>query len=250
MGLGAYPDVSLANARKQRDFYRDILSAGCDPIQERNHQSAKLNALDNTFHALLYRDFEAKKAEFKGDGKAGRWLSPLETHIIPKLGHLHIEDVNQLVLCDALRPLWHTKSETARKALNRTGIVLRYAAAGGLDVYLNAVPLIKELLGKTRHSPQKMPALDWRDVPEFYQSLSGDSPVQLAIKLLILTASRSKPVRHLQEDHIEGNIWTIPASLMRGRKGSTPSFRIPLSAEALSVVKKARAFERDGYLFP
>ena len=104
MGLGAYPYVSLAKARKQRDFYRDILAAGQDPICERNQKSAALNALDNTFHTLVYRAFEAKKAEFKDDGKAGRWLSPLETHIIPKLGHLHIENVNQLVLCDALRP--------------------------------------------------------------------------------------------------------------------------------------------------
>ena len=77
MGLGAYPDVSLANARKQRDFYRDILSAGCDPIRERNHQSATLNALDNTFHALLYRAFEAKwpsskRMEKLGDGYR-RW---------------------------------------------------------------------------------------------------------------------------------------------------------------------------------
>ena len=250
MGLGAYPYVSLAKARKQRDFYRDILAAGQDPIRERNQKSAALNALDNTFHALVYRAFEAKKAEFKDDGKAGRWLSPLETHIIPKLGQLHIEDINQLVLCEALRPLWHTKSETARKALNRIGIVLRYAAAEGLAVNLNAVPLVKELLGKTRHAPQKMPALDWRDVPEFYQSLSEDSPVQLALKLLILTASRSKPVRYLQEDHIVGDIWTIPGELMKGRKGSTSSFRIPLSNEALNVIQKARAFERDGYLFP
>ena len=57
-------------------------------------------------------------------------------------------------------------------------------------------------------------------------------------------------MRYLQEDHIGGNIWTIPGELMKGRKGSTQSFRIPLSNDALIVIQKARAFERDGYLFP
>ena len=42
-----------------------------------------------------------------------------------------------------VKPLWHNKHETARKALNRIGIVLKYAAAMGLDVNLNAVPLAK-----------------------------------------------------------------------------------------------------------
>ncbi len=47
-----------------------------------------------------------------------------------------------------------------------------------------------------------------------------------------------------------GDIWTIPGELMKGRKGSTSSFRIPLSNKALNVIQKARAFERDGYLIP
>lgn len=58
-----------------------------------------------------------------------------------------------------IKPRWHTKYETARKALDRIGIVLKYAAAMGLDVNLNAVPLTKGLLVKSNHQPQSVPAL-------------------------------------------------------------------------------------------
>ena len=91
--------------------------------------------------------------------------------------------------------------------------------------------------------------MNWQDVPEFNQSL-GSSPTELALKLLILTAVRSYPLRHIHEDQIEGDLWTIPAAHMKGRVGATSDFRVPLSGEALSVIEQARPFSRDGYLFP
>lgn len=82
--------------------------------------------------------FEARKAELKGDGKAGRWFSPLELHVLPKLGKVPVEDIDQRDIETVLMPLWHTKAETARKALNRLGIVLKHGAAMGYDVDLQA----------------------------------------------------------------------------------------------------------------
>lgn len=58
------------------------------------------------------------------------------------------------------------------------------------------------------------------------------------------------PVRFLRLEHIEGDVWTIPADLMKGRKGQTSDFRVPLSQEAKRVIELAKPFARDGYLFP
>jgi integrase len=51
-------------------------------------------------------------------------------------------------------------------------------------------------------------------------------------------------------DQIDGDVWTIPAEAMKGRKDATSDFRVPLSQEALRVIEQASAFQRDGFLFP
>ncbi len=51
-------------------------------------------------------------------------------------------------------------------------------------------------------------------------------------------------------DQIENDIWTIPAEAMKGRKGATTDFRVPLSVQALAVVEQASKKARDGYVFP
>jgi integrase len=127
---------------------------------------------------------------------------------------------------------------------------MRHAAALGLDVDIQATDKALALLGRQRHVPQHIPAMPWQEVPAFYQSLSGGSVTELALRLLILTAVRSYPLRHIHEDQVDSDIWTIPAEAMKGRVGAVTDFRVPLSAEALAVVQEARKFARDGYLFP
>ena len=48
--------------------------------------------------------FESRKAELKGDGKAGRWFSPLELHVLPKLGRVPIADIDQRDIRDVPGP--------------------------------------------------------------------------------------------------------------------------------------------------
>ena len=83
--------------------------------------------------------FEAKKAELKGDGKNGSWFSPLELHVLPKIGKMQIEQVDQHDIKTCISPIWHSKGETAKKALHRLNIVIKHAAAMGLDVDIGAV---------------------------------------------------------------------------------------------------------------
>ena len=250
MGLGSLSDVPLKRARELADHWRKLAASGIDPIKERQREARELARADNTLRKIAAEAFEARKAELKGDGKAGRWFSPLELHVLPKLGKIPVEEIDQRDIRDALVPIWHTKAETARKALNRLGIVLRHAAALGLDVDLQATEKAKLLLGKSRHTPRNIPAMLWSDVPAFYQSLSEPGITNLALRLLILTGVRSKPLRFLRLDQIEGDVWTIAGEDMKGRKGKTADFRVPLSIEARRVIDLAKPFARDGFLFP
>jgi len=108
----------------------------------------------------------------------------------------------------------------------------------------------KALLGKQRHKTQNTPAVPWRDVPAFYQSLDQGTITELALRLLILTAVRSYPLRFMRLDQIAGDVWTIPAEAMKGRRDATRDFKVPLSSEALAVIEQAKPFARDGFLFP
>jgi integrase len=250
MGLGGYPALGLANARKLSERWRNVASAGRDPVKEREAEERAARREDITLAILTADAFESRKAELKGDGTAGRWLSPLTIHVLPKLGRVPVTDLDQRDIRDTLAPIWHTKADTARKAMNRLSIVMKHAAALGLDVDLQATEKAKALLGKTRHVPKNIPAMAWADVPGFYASLEEPTLTHLALRLLMLTGLRSAPLRTIRLDQIEGDVWTVPAEAMKGRLGATEAFRVPLSREAQRIIDLARPHARNGFLFP
>ena len=221
MGLGGFPALGLADARKVSERWRKLAAAGRDPIKEREAEERAARREDITLAILTADAFESRKAELKADGTAGRWLSPLTLHVLPKLGKVPVTDLDQRDIRDCLAPIWHDKADTALKAMNRLSIVLKHAAALGLDVDLQATEKAKALLGKTRHVSKNIPAMAWGEVPAFYASLDEPTLTHLALRLAILTGVRSSPLRTLRLEQIEGDIWTIPAENMKGRKGTT-----------------------------
>ncbi len=250
MGLGGFPALGLSDARKVAERWRAVAKAGGDPVKERAAEARAARREDISLAVLTADAFEARKAELKGDGTAGRWLSPLTLHVLPKLGRVPVTDLDQRDIRDTLAPIWHTKADTARKALNRLSVVLRHAAALGHDVDLQATDKAKALLGKSRHEAKNIPAMAWADVPGFYASLEEPTLTHIALRLLILTGVRSNPLRKLRLEQIEGDVWTIPGEGMKGRRGATDAFRVPLSREALRSIDLARPHARNGFLFP
>ncbi|WP_170971903.1 site-specific integrase [Rhodobacter sp. SY28-1] len=250
MGLGALTDVSLKEAREAADKWRATVRENKDPIKERERLRREAARNMHLLKDIAVDAFESRKAELKGDGANGRWFSPLELHVLPKLGKIPVAEIDQNDIRDVLAPIWHTKAETARKAINRLGICLKHGAALGLDVDLQAIAKAVALLGRQRHKPENIPALHWREVPEFYGTLSDGTPAHLALRLVILTGMRPGPVRNMHLAQIEDDVWTVAGEGMKGRRDSTPDFRVPLSTEALSVIDQAKRLARDGVMFP
>lgn len=245
MGLGRWPDVSIAEAREQAAVARKALRIGLDPIAEREKVKFKPHRL--TLAEAIASCFEARKAELKRDGDAGRWMSPLKTHIIPKIGKLPVEDVDQHALKRVLDPLWHTKTEAAEKALQRINLTLKHAAALGLDVDLQATMKARALLGKQRHSVTHIPAMPYQDAPAFYAWLSAqDGVAALALRFLILTLARTSEVRLATFAEIECDVWTLASA----RTKTGREHRIPLTDEAKQVVQRCRELSPNEYLFP
>ncbi|EJF98506.1 hypothetical protein MEI_00514 [Bartonella vinsonii subsp. arupensis Pm136co] len=250
MGLGALRNVSLKKARELATQWRSVLNEGRDPIKEREKQ--KREAMRNLHYLkdIALDAFETRKAELKGDGKNGVWFLPLKLHILPQLGCLPVSEITQTDIRKVLAPIWHTKARTARTALMRLNLCLKHAAALGLDVDLQATEKAKALLGKQRHKITNRPAMDWKDVPAFYQTLCKTTTITyLALRLLILTGVRTYPLRHIHKDQVDGDLWTIPAENMKGRRDATTEFRVPLSKEALEILKQARLLSRNEFFF-
>ena len=250
MGLGSLSDVGLKEARQSAEKWRAVVRNGKDPIKERERQKREAMKANNTLATIAEEAFEARKAELRDDGRAGRWFSALENHVLPKLGGLPVEDIDQRDIRNTLAPIWHTKAGTADKAQQRMSIVMQNAAAMGLDVDIQATSKAKALLGKSRHVVKNIPSMSWQEVPGFYASLNDGTITQMALRLLILTGLRSKPIRFCRLDEIDGEVWTVPAGNMKARKGQEVEFRVPLSAEAMSVIEQASQFDRNGFLFP
>jgi integrase len=246
MGLGRWPDVSIAEARDLAADARKKLRAGSDPIEVRAKAKKKKPAR-LTVKQAVDGCFEAKKAELKGEGEAGRWMSPLAVHVLPVIGKTAIEDVDQHVLKKVLEPIWHSKADTARKALNRLSLTIKHAAALGLEVDLQATMKVRALLGKQRHVSEHIPSMPYRDAPAFYRWLCEQkAAAALPLRFIMLTAARTGEVRYARHSYIDGDVLTLPPEVTKtGRE-----HKIPLMPEVLELIQAAKLNEGQDLLFP
>jgi integrase len=245
MGLGRFPDVGLAEARERAQAARRTLRDGKDPIEERQRQREALRSSRDrlTIRQAVEGCLEARKAQLKRDGLAGRWISPLEVHVFPSFGRRPIEDLDQHLLREILSPIWNVKAETAEKALNRLSLALKHAAALGLSVDLQAPMKARALLGAQRRQTRHIPSMPYGDAPQFFRSLSGEEDVSArALQFLMLTLCRTSEVRLITRTEIAGDLWVLPAD--RTKNGR--EHRVPLVAEAQAVLQTSND---DGYLF-
>lgn len=254
MGLGSFPIVSLADARKARNGWASILASGRDPIQERERtkqdEKAAREKIDPTFEQMTRTVFEARKSTLRGNGVRGRWLSPLEIHLFPKIGRIEMTAMHQSDIAGALSPIWKTKHETAQKAIARTKIVFRQARLMGVDVDTFTVDAAREILGYVDHQSTPIPATPWQDIPNLYARLNKNTPSHLALRWMILTSVRSEGVRGARFDEIDGDVWTVSKNRIKGNKGKNKDFRAPLSTEAQRVLQICVGQARNDCLFP
>ena len=256
MGLGAYPDVSMAEARKERDKWAAVLQTGIDPITERNRRAEEVERLAQvsagpTLSELVAKVFESRKASLRGAGERGKWMSPLDVHVLPRIGNRRVAELTQVDIRDVLAPIWKTKHVTASKAIMRLAIVFKAGKLEGLQIDPFTIDAAKHLLGTVPQTATPTPATRWQDVPELFAKL-GENPTasNQCLRLIILTAVRGDAARGARFDEIDGRIWTVPAERVKGTEGKVEPFRVPLSDAALGIVEACHDTAVDGILFP
>jgi integrase len=253
MGLGSYPEVSLSDARKARDKWAGVLSQGLDPISTRNAQQAdqvaERNKKNPTFEEMAYKVFDAKKAGWRGEGTRGRWLSPLIMHVFPKMGRKRMSEIHQSDIHDTLKPIWKTMPPTAKKAFDRIGTVFKQARLMGIECDPFIVEASRHMLGVVIHKHKHIAATPWQEIPALYHRLDSHAGSSLCLRWMILTLVRSTGCRGARFDEIDGETWTVPAVRMKGSETGVSSFRVPLSDQALDIVRICGETSGE-FLFP
>lgn len=246
LGIGSASLVSLQEARETALENRKQSRAGGDPLQARREAQAIL-----TFEEAARKVHELHRPTWRNAKHAAQFLSTLETYAFPIMGRVRVSDVTTADVLGALTPIWLTKPETARRVRQRIGTVMKWAVAQGWRQD-NPAQAIASALPRQDTAQEPRKSLPYTELPAFLSNLQetdANPLTKLALELVILTACRSGEVRLAQwsEFDLDAAEWCIPAARMKAKR----PHRIPLSARAVEVLKKAEALREDGDLvFP
>lgn len=216
--FGAYPAVSLSDARKLRAESRALLAKEIDP-QEHQKELARnsLEAKTNTFKLIAIRWWSVKKASVTEDYAEDIWRS-LERDVFPAIGDISVTDIKAHTLVQAVQPVQARGAlETVRRLCQRINEVMIYAQNTGL---IDAVPSVN--IGKAFEKPQKknMPSIRPDQLPQLMQTMRTAS-INLSTRCLFmwqrLTITRPGEAAEARWDEIdfEANEWKIPAARMK-----------------------------------
>ena len=256
IGLGGYPDVSLAQARDKAREIRAQVREGIDPLAARRTARDALRlavARQLTFDEAAKLAHKTKSQEFSNTKHGEDWISSLDTYASPKIGSLPVASIDLPHIVSVLEPIWATKTETATRVRQRIESVLAWATVnkyrtgdnparwkGNLE---HALPKPSKVRKVDHHA-----AIPWADVPAFMADLRKREGIGArALEFAILTAARSGEVRFatLDEIDLDAKLWTVPAERMKARK----AHRVPLSDAAVTLLESLPRMEGSNLVF-
>lgn len=250
-GLGSLRDVTLAEAREKAAEYRKQLRQGVEPPKYRT--LFKKPDQGRKFSEVAERYIAAHRDGWKNAKNEGQWRSSLTAYAYPFMGDLDVADITVSHVHQALEPIWGKKTDTAKKVRGRIGAVLGFAA--GLDLR-DDIDLTRPggkldyLLPKASRVHQKKghDSLDYTTLPQFMQELRSRPGVSsAALDFVILTASRTGEVLEAKwsEFDMDAATWTVPADRMKAGR----EHRVPLSPDAVAILKSLPRDKDDGFVF-
>lgn len=245
LGLGAYPYVSLMDARNKTESIRSLLEKGQDPSEERKEEKrkARYNA-EQTFEVVA-REWHKHHYDTWCKNHADNILHRLEKEVFPEIGKIQVSKLTPPVILSCLQKIELRSKEMARRALQMCGQVMRYAVVTG-RADRDITPDLKGSLKK--YVRGHFASIEIDELPTLVKKINENDArlykqTTNALKLLLLTFVRTKELIHAEwaEIDFENKAWRIPAERMKMRK---PHF-VPLSKQAIAILKDQ--LEISGY---
>jgi len=268
IGLGSYPQVSLAVAREQAGKLAIEAKQGVNLKAKKHAQRSSLIAAaarNKTFRECAEAYMEAHSSDYSSDKHRKQWPATLEAYAFPIIGNILVSDIltrdvrNVLeqetpVNKDSKGKLWFVKTETAKRLLGRIKTVLDYATVNEYRSGTNPaqwtghlstqLPSPKKLQKKEHH-----PAVPYQKIGDFMSKLRANSSISAkALEFLILTAVRSGSVRQAEwcEINLNNALWIIPAAHTKARQ----EHRVPLPPQAIQLLKSLPIMAGTDIVFP
>ena len=246
LGLGAFPLVSLAEAREAAFENRKLARSGGDPLADKKREKAvpTFAEASKTVHAMHLPTWRNPK-------HAAQFISTLETYAFPRMGRVKVSEVSTADVLAVLTPIWLEKAETARRVRQRIGTVMKWAIAKGWRSD-NPADAISQALPKQNRTQEHRKALHYSEVAgciEKVNASNADLSTKLAFEFLVLTAARSGEARGATWDEIDldAKLWTVPANRMKAKQEHV----VPLSKRAIAVLREAKGLgDGTGLVFP
>ena len=236
IGLGGWPEVSLADARRKTLEHRAAVAGGRDILVE------KRRARVPTFRESAKSVHEAHRPRWRSERYAANWWASLEKHAFPEIGDMRVDRITQSDVLRVLTPIWTARPEVARKTRQRIRTILRWAMAHGYVQFNMAGEVIEGALPPMPRVKSHFRSLHYSKVAEALAVVeeSGASPsAKLCLRFVVLTAARSGEARNATWDEIDFETceWKIPAERMK----AASEHRVPLSEAAMDVLDRVKA---------
>ena len=245
VGLGAYPVVTLAEAREKALKNRRTVAQGRDPRSGGIPTFAEAVETVIAIHRPSWRS---------GSRYEDQWRGTLRRYAVPRFGDKRVNEITTADVMGALLTddFWNRKRVTARVVRQRIGAVMKWAVAQGFREDNPAGDAISAALPKNGVRVRHQKALPHGEVAGALDRVRASNALlstKLALEMLVLTACRSGEVRMAKwsEFDLREAVWTMPED----RTKSGREHRVPLSSGALKVLEQAKTLGGgEGLVFP
>ena len=252
LSLRGYPEVTLKQAREERDLLKAVLLTGQNPSLYR--KTAKLSqrqSLDNTFNSVAKQWHDVWKCD-KTPEHAKRVWSRLDANIIPDLGAMPISDISVTLLKTVLKKV-ETRGALSmtKRVLNTCSQVFSYAINEEL-IELNPAKNIDAKIAFKPHVEKHYVRINAKELPELLQRIDaydGEVLTRYALQLMTYTFVRTNELIGARWDEVdfEKKVWRIPAERMKMRIAHI----VALSSQALALLKELHKITGGReYVFP
>jgi len=249
---GAYPIVSLADARKARDEAKKILAMGMDPGELKKEEHLKTVTAQGQTFELVAREWHANKKDGWGSIYAGEIINRLKADIFPQIGLLPMNSIKSSHVLATIRKIEARGAyEVAKRLL---GVVTQIFSYGVITDRCEANPAYALRGALKKVEKGHFAAITIDEIPAFLKKLERNEmrafPTSLrATKLLMLTLVRTSELIEApkSEINLETRRWVIPAERMKMKKDHI----VPLSDQAVALIKEQiEATGESQWLFP
>lgn len=255
MGLGPYPDTTLAIARDRAEEYRKAVAAGRDPMAERKALAAQEKP--KTFGDAADEFIAIAKKGFRNPKHGAQWDVTLGPTYCKSIRDKPVADITTEDVLKILTPIWSVKNETAARLRARIERVLSYARTKGWREPGENPAAWRGNLENTLPKRVKLQrghhaAMPYAKVGGLIKKLrKADALAARALELTILCASRSGEVLNAvwsEFDLDDKLVWSIPAHRMKSGKPHI----VPLSSQAVTMLKRLHETAQADipYVFP